>query len=208
MARKHVKTEPARWYYHCDKLGLLVWQDMPSGDEYIRPDAPDITRTAESEQIFRKEWTAIIESLKNHPSIVCWVPFNEGWGQFKTNDYLAYTKKLDPTRLVDGPSGWTDRGEGDMHDMHNYPGPGMFPVESDRASVLGEFGGLGLARRRAPVEEPEQLGLSHVSDSGRADPSVQEPDRAVTAVDFEGARRSRLHADDRRRSRGQRPHDL
>jgi len=143
MARKHVKTEPARWYYHCDKLGLMVWQDMPSGDEYIRPNAPDIQRTPESEQIFRKEWTAIIESLKNHPSIVCWVPFNEGWGQFKTNEYLAYTKKLDPTRLVDGPSGWTDRGEGDMHDMHNYPGPGMFPVESERASVLGEFGGLG-----------------------------------------------------------------
>jgi hypothetical protein len=143
MARKHVKTEPARWYYWCDKLGLMVWQDMPSGDEYIRPNAPDINRSAESEQIYRKEWTAIIDSLKNHPSIVCWVPFNEGWGQFKTNEILAFTKKLDPTRLVDGPSGWTDRGEGDMHDMHNYPGPGMFPVESERASVLGEFGGLG-----------------------------------------------------------------
>ncbi len=143
MARKHVKTEPARWYYHCDKMGLLVWQDMPNGDAHIRPDAPDINRTPESEAIYRKEWTAIVESLKNHPCIVCWVPFNEGWGQFKTNEYLAFTKQLDPTRLVDGPSGWTDRGEGDMHDMHMYPGPGMFRVESARASVLGEFGGLG-----------------------------------------------------------------
>lgn len=147
MARKHVKVEPARWYYHCDQLGLMVWQDMPNGDRHIGPNDPDITRTAESEAIYRKEWTAIIDSLRNHPCIVCWVPFNEGWGQFKTNEYLAFTKKLDPTRLVDGPSGWSDRGEGDMHDMHNYPGPGMFPVESDRASVLGEYGGLGL-----PVE--------------------------------------------------------
>ena len=145
MARKHVKTEPARWYYHCDKLGLMVWQDMPNGDRHIGPGAPDITRTAESEAIYRKEWTAIVNSLKNHPCIVAWVPFNEGWGQFKTNEYLAFTKQLDPTRLVDGPSGWNDRGEGDMHDMHKYPSPGMFPVESKRASVLGEFGGLGLA---------------------------------------------------------------
>ena len=94
---------------------------------------------------YRTEWTAIINSLKNHPCIVVWVPFNEGWGQFKTNEILAFTKKLDSTRLVDGPSGWADRGAGDMHDMHKYPSPGMFPTESDRASVLGEFGGLGLA---------------------------------------------------------------
>lgn len=144
MARKHVKVEPARWYYWCDKLGLMVWQDMPSGDRYIRPEDPDIERSAESEAIYRKEWKAIVESLKNHPSIVCWVPFNEGWGQFKTNEILAFTKELDPTRLVDGPSGWSDRGGGDMHDAHRYPGPGMFPVESGRASVLGEYGGLGL----------------------------------------------------------------
>jgi hypothetical protein len=117
---------------------------MPNGDGHIGPRASeDITRTRESEAIYRKEWQAIIESLKNHPSIVCWVPFNEGWGQFKTNEILAWTKELDPTRLVNGPSGWEDRGEGDMIDMHMYPGPGMFPPEEDRATVLGEYGGLG-----------------------------------------------------------------
>ncbi len=144
MARKHVKVEPARWYYWCDKLGLLVWQDMPSGDRSIGGNDPDFDRSKESEENFRREWHAIIDTNANHPSIVAWVPFNEGWGQFKTNEILAWTKKHDPTRLVDGPSGWTDRGEGDMHDMHNYPGPGMPKPEEKRAAVLGEFGGLGL----------------------------------------------------------------
>lgn len=148
MIRKHVKVEPARWYYHCDLMGLLVWQDMPSGDAYIRPEDPDITRSEESEANFRHEWREIIDSLHNHPCIVVWVPFNEGWGQFKTDEILAWTKEYDPTRLVDGPSGWADRGTGDMNDMHRYPGPGMPEPEEDRAVVLGEFGGLGL-----PLEE-------------------------------------------------------
>lgn len=143
MARKHVKVEPARWYYHCDKLGLLVWQDMPNGDAHVPPGGEDITRSEESEAIYREEWKAIVEALDNFPCIVVWVPFNEGWGQFKTNEILAWTKELDPTRIVGGPSGWQDRGEGDLHDMHMYPGPGMFPAQSDRVSVLGEFGGLG-----------------------------------------------------------------
>ena len=85
----------------------------------------------------RREWKAIIEANHNSPSIVCWVPFNEGWGQFQTNEILAWTKELDPTRLVDGPSGWTDRGAGDMHDVHIYPGPGMPKLEDKRAAVLG-----------------------------------------------------------------------
>lgn len=147
MARKHVKTEPARWYWHCDRLGLLVWQDMPSGDVRINPEQPDITRDAQSELAYRREWSRIVEALDAHPCIVAWVPFNEGWGQFKTNEILAWTKSLDPTRLVDGPSGWADRGEGDLVDMHRYPGPGMPDEQENRVSVLGEFGGLGL-----PVE--------------------------------------------------------
>ncbi|MBN1341657.1 MAG: hypothetical protein JXQ73_03205 [Phycisphaerae bacterium] len=144
MARKHVKVEPRRWYYHCDKLGLMVWQDMPSGDKYIRPDQPDIERTPESAANFRREFQAVIETYHNHPCIVAWVPFNEGWGQFETDAILAWVKQLDPTRLVDGPSGWSDRGTGDMNDMHKYPGPGMPKPEPKRAIVLGEFGGLGL----------------------------------------------------------------
>src|SRR4029077_872701 len=120
MCRKHVKVEPERWYYWCDKLGLMVWQDMPSGDRYISGSQPDIERSADSEATFRREWEAIINARRSHPSIVAWVPFNEGWGQFKTNEILKWTKELDSSRLVDGPSGWTDRGGGDMRDLPDY----------------------------------------------------------------------------------------
>lgn len=135
MARKHVKCEPERWYYWCDRLGLLVWQDMPSGDS---------GRNAASKANFRRELQAMIDARRNHPSIVVWVPFNEGWGQHDTCDTVAWIKEYDPSRLVNEASGWTDNGCGDLSDMHNYPGPGMRPVEERRASVLGEFGGLGL----------------------------------------------------------------
>jgi hypothetical protein len=150
MLRKHIKVEPARYYYHCDKLGLLVWQDMPSGGvpsrgQLIPPNAKDDATFADAEKKqFRMELKAMIDHLRFFPCIVTWVPFNEGWGQHDTNDILKWVKEYDPTRLVDGPSGWADRGYGDMKDMHNYPGPGMFPVMPNRVSVLGEFGGLGL----------------------------------------------------------------
>ena len=150
MLRKHIKVEPARYYHHCDRLGLLVWQDMPSGmgagrDQFVQPDAPrDGSFTPAEKEQFLTELEALITHLECFPSIVVWVPFNEGWGQHDTNEVLRWVKRRDPTRLVNGPSGWTDRGFGDMKDMHMYPGPGMFPVMPDRASVLGEFGGLGL----------------------------------------------------------------
>jgi hypothetical protein len=150
MLRKHIKVEPARLYYHCDKLGLLVWQDMPSGGvpsrgQFIAPNAKqDATFTAAEKAQFRAELKAMIDHLRFFPCVVAWVPFNEGWGQHDTNDILKWVKEYDPTRLVDGPSGWADRGTGDMKDMHNYPGPGMFPAMPERVSVLGEFGGLGL----------------------------------------------------------------
>src|SRR5262245_30748121 len=150
MFRKHIKGEPARYYYHCDKLGLIVWQDMPSGgmpsrQQHIRPNAKDdATFTDDEKKQFRAELKAMIDHLRFFPCIVAWVPFNEGWGQHDTNDILKWVKAYDPTRLINGPSGWTDREYGDMKDMHMYPGPGMFPVMADRVSVLGEFGGLGL----------------------------------------------------------------
>ena len=147
MVRKHVKVEPARWYAHCDRLGLLVWQDMPNGDAHIRPEEPDIERSAQSRRQYETEWSAIIESLHNHPSIVMWVPFNEGWGQFDTKRIVAWTHQLDSTRLIDNTSGWSDRDCGDVLDIHAYPGPAMPALEADRAVVLGEYGGLGL-----PVE--------------------------------------------------------
>ncbi len=150
MARKHVKVEPARWYYWADRLGLLVWQDMPSGmgqgrNQHVGVNQPnDAEFTAEEKEQFRMELQAMIDAFHNHPCIVVWVPFNEGWGQHDTNAVLAWTQEYDPTRLVGGPSGWQDRGFGDLKDMHSYPGPWMFPAMDDRISVLGEFGGLGL----------------------------------------------------------------
>jgi hypothetical protein len=144
MSRKHVKVEPARWYYWCDRLGLLVWQDMPSGDRSIPPGKPDLMRTKESAAIYETELRRMIDNLHNHPCIVSWVVFNEGWGQFDTARIAAWTKKHDPTRLVDSASGWNDLWVGDVNDIHVYPGPGAPPAELRRAGVLGEFGGLGL----------------------------------------------------------------
>nr|WP_295864626.1 sugar-binding domain-containing protein [uncultured Chitinophaga sp.] len=155
MIRKHIKVEPARWYYYCDKLGMLVWQDMPSGDLgngwEMRPGiidrATDKNRSAESEAYYRKEWNAIINTLYNFPSIIVWTPFNEAWGQFKTMDIAAWTMKKDPSRLVNTASGGNFYPIGPIIDLHNYPEPAMPDpaIYGDkRAIVLGEYGGLGL----------------------------------------------------------------
>jgi hypothetical protein len=144
LARKHVKVEPARWYYWCDRLGLLVWQDMPSGDRSVAPDKPDLVRTKESAEQFERELERMMDSLHNHPCIITWVVFNEGWGQYDTNRMADLAKKRDPTRLIDSASGWNDRSGGDVHDIHRYPNPGAPPADGKRAGVLGEFGGLGL----------------------------------------------------------------
>jgi beta-galactosidase/beta-glucuronidase len=157
--RKHVKVEPARWYHYCDKLGMLVWQDMPSGDlatgrwdsrPGIEGIAEDAKRTEASEKIYRTEWEAIMNALHNFPSIVVWVPFNEAWGQFKTKEITEWTMKKDPSRLVNSASGGNFYPVGHIMDLHNYPSPAM-PAASlfgaKQVLVLGEFGGLGL-----PVE--------------------------------------------------------
>jgi len=145
MLRKHVKVESRRFYTWCDRMGLLVWQDMPSGDASIGPQDPDIVRADSSARQYRQELTEMIGSLFNHPSIVVWVPFNEGWGQFETEAITDYVRELDPSRLIDPASGWTDRGVGDIKDIHHYPEPQGTQPEAQRAAVLGEFGGLGLA---------------------------------------------------------------
>ncbi|HVU86285.1 MAG TPA: glycoside hydrolase family 2 TIM barrel-domain containing protein [Pirellulales bacterium] len=144
MVRKHVKVEPERWYYWCDKMGLLVWQDMPSGDRSVASGKGELKRTADSAQQFESELTRMIETHINHPSIVMWVVFNEGWGQYDTARMTRFAEELDPSRLVCGASGWNDMQTGDVHDIHVYPGPGSPAPEDDRAAVLGEFGGLGL----------------------------------------------------------------
>ena len=149
MIRKHVKVEPARWYYHCDRLGMIVWQDMPSGgrgpgwqtDRYF--DGPESLRSMESEECYKKEWREIIESLKSQPCIGVWVPFNESWGQFKTTEIVEMTKKLDPTRLVNPASGGNFYACGDILDLHHYPEPKMVLYDPTRATVLGEYGGIG-----------------------------------------------------------------
>lgn len=158
MIRKHVKVEPARWYYHCDRIGMLVWQDMPSGDMGNRWDsrpgiigvATEKERTPESEKIFRDEWKAVMDANMNFPSIVVWVPFNEAWGQFKTDEIVRWTVSYDPTRLVNAASGGNFTDAGHILDLHNYPDPAMPSPEvfgNDQIIVLGEYGGLGL-----PVE--------------------------------------------------------
>lgn len=155
MIRKHVKVEPARWYYHCDKIGILVWQDMPSGDMGNRWESrPGIVgigtsrdRTTESETIYRTEWKAILDATYNFPSIVVWVPFNEAWGQFKTEEIVKWTMDYDPSRLVNTASGGNFHKVGHIMDIHNYPEPVMPDPDlygHDRIIVLGEFGGLGL----------------------------------------------------------------
>lgn len=155
MIRKHIKVEPARWYNYCDKLGMLVWQDMPSGDlgNHWEPRpgvidrATDKERTQESENYYRKEWNTIIDVLYNFPCIVVWVPFNEAWGQFKTVEITNWTMKKDPSRLVNSASGGNFYPVGHIVDLHNYPQPAMPRPDlfgAKQAIVLGEFGGLGL----------------------------------------------------------------
>lgn len=161
LIRKHVKVEPARWYAHCDRVGLLVFQDMPNADRmtlglpigglgwfdptrWIGPRG--IRKSPDAAVQFERELEAMVRLLGNHPCIVMWVPFNEGWGQYDAERIARRTTELDPTRLVDAASGWVDPGNGDVRDVHVYhPGPRM-PAHPDprRADVLGEWGGLGL----------------------------------------------------------------
>jgi beta-galactosidase/beta-glucuronidase len=146
LARKHAKVESARWYYACDQLGVLVWQDMPSssiagkgrdeGDgEVLHPGAVPQ---------FASELVAMVDGLAHFPSVILWTIFNEGWGQHDTVRLTGLVQERDPTRLVCSASGWHDRKIGDVRDVHEYPGPGAPKPEQHRAGVLGEFGGLAL----------------------------------------------------------------
>ena len=152
MIRKHIKVEPALWYAYCDKAGILVWQDMPSGDKngsrWNRTDyfkGVETPRSPESDRQYRKEWKEIIDNLVNYPSIAVWVPFNEAWGQYNTVGTAEWTKLYDPTRLVNPASGGNHFDCGDILDVHNYPEPQLILMDYDRANVLGEYGGIGYA---------------------------------------------------------------
>ena len=162
MVRKHLKIEPQRWYYHCDRLGIVVWQDMVNGGSYykhwfvtygatllswLRIPMRDVyprllSREAKAGRLeFIREMKETIRLLGNHPSIAAWVIFNEGWGQFQTEDMTRIVRRLDPNRLIDQASGWFDQGGGDFSSLHNYFFKLFIRPERERASVLSEFGG-------------------------------------------------------------------
>ncbi len=135
LIRKHVKVEPATWYAACDRLGILVWQDMPSTFD---------SKTDDAKKEFESELDRLIETHRNSPSIILWIVFNEGWGEYDAERLTKHVQDLDPTRLVNNASGWFDAKAGNIADMHKYPGPGAPQPDPKRAAVLGEFGGLGL----------------------------------------------------------------
>ncbi|HIT54275.1 MAG TPA: glycoside hydrolase family 2 [Candidatus Fimivicinus intestinavium] len=158
MLRKHIKVEPARWYYHCDRLGMLVWQDMISGGAYIgdwtagvlpnlgiKIKDDDYKRFSRGEkkarEDYRRELFEMIDALECFPSIYCWVPFNEGWGQFDAKQIGDEVKQRDPSRIVDHASGWYDQGGGELNSMHKYVLPVRLPKLDDRPFALTEFGG-------------------------------------------------------------------
>lgn len=169
MLRKHVKIEPDRWYYHCDRLGMLVWQDMINGGEWLRgrieskvsslaQKAGKITRevnlsrdanlrtfvrdNATGREEFVHEVEQTIRQLYNYPCIVLWVLFNEGWGQFGTQKITEMIRQQDPSRLLDAASGWHDRGGGDFSSIHNYFVPLIIKPHRYRCVAVSEFGGF------------------------------------------------------------------
>jgi hypothetical protein len=143
MLRKHVKVEPRTFYSLCDRMGILVWQDMPNADIPLQSPGSDVPADSAATSQFETELRRLVETHRNHPSIVMWVPFNEGWGQYDSERIIELVRETDPTRLVNHASGWYDRGFGDVIDLHSYPAPRPPEPEAGRAAVLGEYGGLG-----------------------------------------------------------------
>jgi hypothetical protein len=146
--RKHIKVEPARWYYHCDKLGMLVWQDFVNPPHQMPEGA---------KEEFEREVAATMDQLHNHPCITTWVLFNEKWGVFDQQRLTEWVKKSDPSRLINGHSGemlWVNEQlrspspnawvSADMTDVHSYPDPMNAPAQEGKARILGEFGGIGV----------------------------------------------------------------
>lgn len=185
MLRKHIKVEPLRWYYHCDRLGMLVWQDMVSGGEYIGQILagvlPNINvhvkdnmyksfkrGNPEWREEFRQELWGMIDNLYNCVSICCWVPFNEGWGQFDAKEIGTEVKKYDPSRFVDHASGWHDQGGPDFRSMHRYIIPVTPPFKYEfkgRPWVLSEYGGYSWNIKGHVWNAAKSFGYIMYSDS-------------------------------------------
>ena len=188
LLRKHAKIEPQRWYYHCDKLGLIVWQDMVNGGEPYRlwfvtyltnvlqpllrklPDTAALRgllsrRSEASREEYGRELEATVEALRGHPCIGCWVPFNEGWGQFDAAQAVETLRALDPDRLVDEASGWYDQGGGDVDSRHNY----FYPLHlrpGHRTVALSEYGGIAWPM---PGHEPPRRTYGYGTAKSRAE---------------------------------------
>ena len=156
MIRKHIKVEPDRWFYYCDQLGMLVWQDMPSFTDgrggywgmYYYGEGRDVPSSDAARANYYKEWSEIMNQVKKFQCVVVWVPFNEGWCQFDTKKVVDFTRNIDPTRLINQSSGgnW-EEGVGDILDNHHYPYPAFRMWDKNMINVLGEYGGIGF-----PVE--------------------------------------------------------
>ena len=153
MIRKHIKVEPSRWFYHCDQIGMMVWQDMPSfaGNNLNKwgihnyGEGTDFPAPPMAKANYYKEWGEIIAQVRKFPCVVMWVPFNEAWGQFDTKAVVDFTRAQDPTRLINMSSGGSWEPDcGDIMDNHHYPYPAMYLWETKMANVVGEYGGIGL----------------------------------------------------------------
>ena len=169
MLRKHIKVEPATYYQHCDKLGLMVWQDMPSvinrtKKQFVAPNGKDVVFTNEEKATYNRELKAMIDHLSFFPCIVAWVPFNEGWGQHDTKEVLHWVKKYDPTRLVDGPERlggsrrWRHERSASISGAGNVPGDGGSRLRAGRVRRTR------IAAQGTSLEREEQLGLSVVQE--------------------------------------------
>ena len=186
MIRKHIKVEPARWYYHCDRLGMIVWQDMLNGGgkhsllhHSLRPMiAPGLRvndgrykaagrEEKDNRDNFKKELKEMIDALYNYPSIAMWVIFNEGWGQFDAAEIADWAKRYDPTRYIDHASGWHDQGAGDLQSIHTYFFALRAPRLDHRAVVLSEYGGYSHPVKEHLWREGRQFGYKMFSSRER-----------------------------------------
>ena len=193
---QHGKVESRRFYFWCDVFGLMVWQEFPGGDDSIAPGEADLVRSRQSETNFYSELGEMIETLRSSPSIIAWVPFNEGSGQFSTSSVIQWTKEQDVTRLVDGPSGWEDRGAGDVLDVHRFNLlQKAFPT--NRAVVLSKFSAVD------PTTSAEQLysefvntvkrhggklsgaAFGRLTDAGRESDGILSADRKTNKIGAE-----------------------
>ena len=182
MIRKHVKVEPARWYYACDRLGMIVWQDMPNGGRTTKDAVVAFTFTSgihrsdirrlhrfgreepENREEYRQELKELIDSLYHFPCIAVWVPFNESWGQFHAIQTAYWVKGYDPTRLVDHASGWFDQGGGDFQSRHVYVKALSASQPDERILAVTEFGGYTMQVDGHVYTEKKRFGYGHYQD--------------------------------------------